>query len=128
MLAGNPDVDLDARPERLDGAGRATTSINGKDKYKNVYVAASADGQKEALALIKQGGCSGRYISTGLNSPSLAAEQALEIAVDIATGEKKPARLPAGVVHQGGRHRLREHRRVLRPEQRLLSPRRSLSP
>lgn len=69
--------------------------INGKDQYKNVYVAASADGQKEGEALIKEGGCDGKYLSTGLNSPSLAAEQALQIAVDIATGAKKPSDYPA---------------------------------
>ena len=53
-----------------------------------------ADGQKEALALIKDGGCKGRYISTGLNSPSLAAEDALEIAVAIGTGAKSPSDYP----------------------------------
>jgi len=68
--------------------------INGKDRYKNVYVAAAADGQKEGEALIKSGGCTGKYISTGLNSPSLAAEEALQIAVDIATGAKKPSDYP----------------------------------
>jgi ribose transport system substrate-binding protein len=46
------------------------------------------------LALIKEGGCKSRYISTGLNSPSLAAEDALKIAVDIATGAKKPSDYP----------------------------------
>ena len=30
--------------------------------------------------MIKEGGCTGKYISTGLNSPSLAAEHALKIA------------------------------------------------
>ena len=68
--------------------------IKDKAQYKSVYVAASADGQKEALELIKEGGCTGKYISTGLNSPSLAAEDALSIAVDIATGVKKPANYP----------------------------------
>jgi len=57
-------------------------------------VAAAADGQKEALALIKEGGCEGRYISTGLNSPSLAAEDALKIAVAVATGAKQPSDYP----------------------------------
>ena len=112
MLAGNPDIDLILGLNDSMALG-AYNVVNGKDQYKNVYVAASADGQKEALALIKQGGCEGRYISTGLNSPSLAAEEALKISVDVATGKTKPARLPAGVLHQGGRHRLREHRRVL---------------
>jgi ribose transport system substrate-binding protein len=62
--------------------------------YKNILIAAAADGQKEALALIKRGGCEGRYVSTGLNSPSLAAEDALKIAVAIATGQKKPSDYP----------------------------------
>src|SRR3954454_21050154 len=93
MLAGNPDTDLVLGLNDSMALG-AYNVIKGKDKYKNVYVAASADGQREALALIKQGGCSGRYISTGLNSPSLAAEQALGYAVDIATGAKRPADYP----------------------------------
>ena len=93
MLAGNPDVDLILGLNDSMALG-AYNVVNGKDQYKNVYVAASADGQKEALALIKQGGCEGRYISTGLNSPSLAAEQALQISVDVATGKKKPSDYP----------------------------------
>jgi ribose transport system substrate-binding protein len=93
MLAGNPDIDLILGLNDSMALG-AYNVINGKDQYKNVYVAASADGQKEALALIKQGGCTGRYISTGLNSPSLAAEEALKISVAVATGAKKPADYP----------------------------------
>jgi ribose transport system substrate-binding protein len=93
MLAGNPDIDLIAGLNDSMVLG-AYNVINGKDRYKNVYVAAAADGQKEGLALIKSGGCEGKYISTGLNSPSLAAEEALKIAVDIATGAKKPADYP----------------------------------
>jgi ribose transport system substrate-binding protein len=69
--------------------------IEASPAYENVYVAAAADGQKEALALIEEGGCDGRYISTGLNSPSLAADEALQIAVDIATGKKEPRDYPA---------------------------------
>ena len=90
MLAANPDTDLVLGLNDSMVLG-AYNVINGQDKYKNVYVAASADGQKEGEALIKQGGCTGKYISTGLNSPSLAAEQALQIAVDIATGKSKPS-------------------------------------
>jgi ribose transport system substrate-binding protein len=93
MLAGNPDVDLVMGLNDSMTLG-AYNVIKGKAQYKNVYVAAAADGQKEGLALIKQGGCTGKYISTGLNSPSLAAEGALKIAVDIATGAKKPADYP----------------------------------
>jgi ribose transport system substrate-binding protein len=93
MLAANPATDLVLGLNDSMALG-AYNVVNGKAQYKNVYVAASADGQREALALIKSGGCDGRYISTGLNSPSLAAEQALGIAVDIATGVKKPADYP----------------------------------
>ena len=93
MLAGNPDIDLILGLNDSMALGGYNV-INGKEQYKNVYVAASADGQKEALALIKEGGCEGRYISTGLNSPSLAAEQALQISVDVATGKKKPSDYP----------------------------------
>ncbi len=93
MLAANPDVDLVVGLNDSMTLG-AYNVINGRARYKNVYVAAAADGQKEGLALIKSGNCRGRYISTGLNSPSLAAEDALKIAVAIATGAKKPADYP----------------------------------
>ncbi|MGI3779245.1 MAG: substrate-binding domain-containing protein [Janthinobacterium lividum] len=94
MLAANPDTDLVIGLNDSMTLG-AYNVINGKDRYKNVYVAAAADGQKEGEALIKSGGCTGKYISTGLNSPSLAAQEALQIAVAIATGTKKPADYPA---------------------------------
>lgn len=93
MLAANPDVDLVMGLNDSMTLG-AYQVINNKPAYQNVYVAAAADGQKEALALIKEGGCDGRYISSGLNSPSLAADGALQIAVDIATGKKKPSDYP----------------------------------
>jgi ribose transport system substrate-binding protein len=93
MLAGNPDVDLVAGLNDSMVLG-AYNVVKGNARYKNVYLAAAADGQKEGLALIKSGGCKGRYISTGLNSPSLAAQQALKIAVAISTGAKKPADYP----------------------------------
>jgi ribose transport system substrate-binding protein len=93
MLAANPDVDLVAGLNDSMVLG-AYNVVNGNDRYKNVYVAAAADGQKEGLALIKSGGCKGRYISTGLNSPSLAAEKALKIALEIGTGTKSPADYP----------------------------------
>src|SRR3954451_8665600 len=93
MLAANPDADLVLGLNDSMALG-AYNVIKNKSQYKNLYVAASADGQKEALALIKEGGCDGRYLSTGLNSPSLAAEEALRISVDVATGKKKPADYP----------------------------------
>lgn len=93
MLAAHPDVDLIAGLNDSMALG-AYAVVKNKAQYKNVYVAAAADGQKEALALIDSGGCTGRYISTGLNSPSLAAEEALKIAVDVATGKTKPGDYP----------------------------------
>jgi ribose transport system substrate-binding protein len=93
MLAANPDVDLVVGLNDSMTVG-AYNVIEASPAYENVYVAAAADGQKEALALIEEGGCDGRYISTGLNSPSLAAEEALQIAVDIATGATSPSDYP----------------------------------
>jgi ribose transport system substrate-binding protein len=93
MLAGNPDVDLIMGLNDSMALG-AYNVVKSNPAYQNVYLAAAADGQREALALIKEGGCTGKYISTGLNSPSLAAEDALKIAVDLATGKSKPADYP----------------------------------
>ena len=93
MLAANPDVDLVMGLNDSMALGGYQV-VNGKPAYEDVYIAAAADGQKEALALISSGGCDGRYISTGLNSPVLAAEGALQIALDIATGEKAPSDYP----------------------------------
>jgi ribose transport system substrate-binding protein len=93
MLAGNPGVDLILGLNDSMALG-AYNVVNGKDQYKDVYIAASADGQKEALALIKADGCDGRYLSTGLNSPDLAAEDALKIAIEVATGAKTPRDYP----------------------------------
>lgn len=92
MLAANPDTDLVLGLNDSMALG-AYNVIQGKPQYKDVYIAASADGQREALALIKKG-CDGKYISTGLNSPDLATHDALKIAIQIATGEKKPADFP----------------------------------
>ena len=93
MLAGNPDIDLIMGLNDSMALG-AYNVAETNPAYDNVMVAAAADGQKEALALINEGGCTGRYISSGLNSPSLAAEDAMKIAVDLATGRSTPADYP----------------------------------
>ena len=93
MLAANSDVDLVMGLNDSMTLG-AYNVIEANDDYDDILVAAAADGQKEALAIIARDGCESRYISTGLNSPSLAAEDALAIAVEIATGEKEPAEYP----------------------------------
>ncbi len=93
MLAANPDTDLVLGLNDAMALG-AYNVIRGKKKYEDVYIAASADGQREALELIKRDGCDGQYISTGLNSPDLATEDAMGIAIDIATGAKQPSDFP----------------------------------
>ncbi len=94
MLAANPDTDLVLGLNDAMALGGYNV-IRGREQYDHVLLAAAADGQKEALKLIKDGGCDGRYISTGLNSPDLATKEAMSIAVAIATGAKKPADYPA---------------------------------
>jgi ribose transport system substrate-binding protein len=93
MLAGHPDIDLIVGLNDSMALG-AYSVVRANPAYSNILLAAAADGQKEALALIEEGGCTGQYISTGLNSPSLATEDALRIAVDLATGKTKPADYP----------------------------------
>ena len=52
------------------------------------------DGQKEAFAEIKKGGSDGQYVSTGLNSPVLAAEDAVSVALSVIAGQKKKGDFP----------------------------------
>jgi ribose transport system substrate-binding protein len=89
MLAAHPDTDLVLGLN--DSMALGALSVLRNQGNKTVLVAAAADGQKEALAEISSGGCSGQYVSTGLNSPSLAAAQVFDIAVGVATGQMSPA-------------------------------------
>lgn len=65
VLAENDSMALGARKVLADA------------KKQGVLVLAAADGQKEALALIKQG----QYGATGLNDPALVAKTGVEIGV-----------------------------------------------
>ncbi|MEU1785726.1 substrate-binding domain-containing protein [Streptomyces sparsogenes] len=88
ILAAHRDVDLIVALNDSMTLGALRTL---RDKgNKKTLVAAAADGQKQALQEIKSGGCKGRYISTGLNSPALAADRAFDIALRIGTGEAAP--------------------------------------
>ncbi len=89
MLAAHPETDLVLGLN--DSMALGALSVLRNQGNSTVLVAAAADGQKEALAEIANGGCTGQYVSTGLNSPSLAAEQVFDIAVGVATGELDPA-------------------------------------
>lgn len=85
MLAAHPDVDLVLGLNDAMALGALTVLRD--QKNTKTLVAASSDGQKEALKEIKDGGCEGQYVSTGLNSPDLAGARAMDVAVQLATGE-----------------------------------------
>ncbi|GAA3368290.1 substrate-binding domain-containing protein [Streptomyces antimycoticus] len=88
ILAAHRNVDLIVGLNDSMTLGALSTL---RDKgNKKTLVAAAADGQKQALQEIKAGGCEGRYISTGLNSPKLAADLAFDIALRIGTGDVAP--------------------------------------
>ncbi len=89
MLAAHPETDLVLGLN--DSMALGALSVLRNQGNSTILVAAAADGQKEALAEIAEGGCTGQYVSTGLNSPSLAAEQVFDIAVGVATGQLDPA-------------------------------------
>ncbi len=102
ILAANPHVNLILGLN--DAMALGALQVLHNQGNTTALVAASADGQKQALKAIKDGGCTGQYVSTGLNSPSLATNRAFEIALDIATGKKKASEFqkseftkPAGI-------------------------------
>jgi len=72
MLAENDSMALGAI-EAIKAAGRED----------DILVLAAADGQKEALKLIKEG----KYGATGLNNPTLIAETAIEIGLNVLEGK-----------------------------------------
>lgn len=89
ILSAHPDVDLILGLNDSMALGALTVL---KDQGNTTtLVAASADGQKEAIKMMQDEGCKAQYVSTGLNSPELAADEAFTIALQIATGEAKAA-------------------------------------
>jgi ribose transport system substrate-binding protein len=60
----------------------AIEAIKEAGKMKDMLILAAADGQKEALKLIK----SGEYGATGSNNPVVIAEQAIEIGLQVLQG------------------------------------------
>lgn len=75
ILVANPNVNvvLGENDSMVLGAKKAVEAAKLKD---NVLLVAAADGQKEALRLIKSGG----YGATGLNDPALVASTAVDLA------------------------------------------------
>ncbi len=91
MLTAHPDIDVIFGYNDAMALGALSVL---KAKNNTHVLVAGVDGQKEALAAIKSGGCSGQYVATGLNSPSLATVAAVQAAIDVATGAKKTSDFP----------------------------------
>lgn len=82
ILTAHPDVNvvLGENDSMLLGARNALRAEGLEDQ---VLLVAAADGQKEALELIKEG----QYGATGLNNPALVAATAVDIAKDVIDGK-----------------------------------------
>ena len=93
MLSAHPDIQVVIGLN--DSMALGALSVLQQHGRNNVLVAAAADGQKQALEQIKSGGCSGQYVSTGLNSPKLATSEVMQIAEQVTTGKKKTTDFPA---------------------------------
>jgi ribose transport system substrate-binding protein len=84
LLQAHPDVNvLLAENDSMALGGMKALQAAGKT---DVLVLAAADGQKEALALIKEG----KYGATGLNDPDLVARTAVDIGLKALKGDLSP--------------------------------------
>ena len=81
LLTAHPDANvvLGENDSMVLGAMKALEAQGKTD----VLALAAADGQKEALALIKDG----KYGATGLNDPDLVARTAVDIGLKAVKGE-----------------------------------------
>lgn len=99
LLVANKDINmvLGENDSMVLGARRAIESAN----RQGITLVAAADGQKEALALIKQG----KYGVTALNDPALVARTAVDIGVKAAKGEAvnvpKVSYTPSAAISKG---------------------------
>ncbi|MCW2898450.1 MAG: sugar transporter substrate-binding protein [Streptosporangiaceae bacterium] len=91
MLAAHPDIDVLFGYNDAMSLGALTVLKNKKNTH---VLVGGVDGQKEALAAIKGQGCGGQYVSTALNSPTVAARDAVQVAIEVGTGQKKTADYP----------------------------------
>lgn len=87
LLVANPDINvvLGENDSMVLGAKKALEQAG---RLEGVLLLAAADGQKEALELIKEGS----YGATGLNDPALVASTAVDLAKKALDGE-----LPADI-------------------------------
>jgi len=88
MLTAFPDINLLVAENDSMALG-ALNVINERGIGDKIMVVACADGQKEAFELIKKN--DPIYKATGLNSPFLAVEGAMDIALKIMAGKPVPA-------------------------------------
>lgn len=88
ILVAHPDVNvvLGENDSMVLGAQKAIEASGGDD---DILLVAAADGQKEALALIKEG----KYGATGLNDPALVASTAVELAKQAIEGKMPTGKL-----------------------------------
>ncbi len=86
MIQAAPDMNCIVAENDSMALG-AYTAVKNAGKEGQILVLAAADGQKEALALIKEG----KYGATGLNIPNYVAEKTLEIILKHLNGEEVPA-------------------------------------
>lgn len=84
MLAAHPDLDIiyGYNDSMALGALQSLRTLG-----NTTTLVAGIDGQREALKEILDGGCDGQYVSTGLNSPTLATRKGVEIVLSILRGE-----------------------------------------
>ena len=86
MLSAHPDITVFLGLNDAMALGALDVA---RQAGRSDVMVAGVDGQKEALKEIEDGGCDGQYVSTGLNSPSLATDRVMEIAEAVTTGKKK---------------------------------------
>jgi len=82
MIVAHPEMNV-MLAENDSMALGAIEAIKEADRTDDILVLACADGQKEALELIKKG----EYGATGMNNPVVIAETAIEIGLKVLAGE-----------------------------------------
>jgi len=83
LLTAHPSVNV-LLAENDSMALGAMQAIKARGKEGKILVCAAADGQKEAIALIKQG----KYGATGMNDPALVGQTALDAGLKYLNGQK----------------------------------------
>lgn len=82
ILVANPDINV-LITENDSMALGALEAIKAANKEGQILIVAAADGQKEALELIKEG----KYGATGMNNPTVIGKTAVDVAYQILDGK-----------------------------------------